>query len=115
MIISSFRVVAFPGISNSACLPPTNVLPSTTYTLGAWVVSVSTKYPFANFTFAPAPSVAGLIPGISPVLGNTLKFAPPNPGAITVKVPLYVSGVAPLTEMLSPTPNPWFPSVLIVI
>ena len=34
VIVSSFSVIALPGISNSACLPPTNVLPSTTYALG---------------------------------------------------------------------------------
>ena len=32
--VCSFNVIALPGISNSTCLPPTNVLPSTTYALG---------------------------------------------------------------------------------
>ena len=59
--------------------------------------------------------VAGVDAGISPVLGNTLKFVLPNPAPIIVKVPLYSAGAAPLTLTISSTYNPWAPSVLIVI
>ena len=50
--------------------------------------------------------VAGDEPGISPVLGNTLKLALEKPSAITVKLPLYSAGVAPLTVTISSIFNP---------
>ena len=87
MIVSLDNVIAFPGISNSACFPPTSVLLSITYALGGCVISSSTKYPPANFTLAPAPTTPLLTFGVSPVLGSAAKTAAPNPAATTVNTP----------------------------